>query len=263
VGHGRHAGSHLSVGGGEVGEHPASGRGQRFGRHPVEHAQGHVQGALLGDFPFQLDRLHHRHLLGERGEDSRGAATVGDHAVDPLDLAADQTAANELQHRARRPELREDVPAGAAVDDDQVPHRTLALVATSLLEGDLAGHEHVPGSGDGGGDEVDDARQWGHPRQPRHLEVDAQVFLQRLLGMQPDHADTGLHHLGLEARPCRAKRRGEVALGVDLDAEDLLAALGGEQAERGGDGGLAGASLAGHEDDPPPEQLIEQARRCA
>ena len=98
-------------------------------------------------------------------------------------------------------------------------------------------------------------------RQPRHLEVDVQVLLERLLVVEREHADAGLDHLGLEAGPLGPERDGEIALRVDVDTEHLLASLRGQQAERGRDGGLAGSALAGNEDDAPLEQFVEEGRR--
>ena len=48
---------------------------------------------------------------------------------------------------------------------------------------------------------------------------------------------------------------GEVALGVDLDEQRALAPAGGEQAEGGGDAGLADPALARDEQQPAIEQL--------
>ena len=57
----------------------------------------------------------------------------------------------------------------------------------------------------------------------RHLEIDVQVFLERLVGAQLENREVVLHHVRRKARRRRPERCGEVALGVDVDGEDPLA----------------------------------------
>ena len=77
------------------------------------------------------------------------------------------------------------------------------------------------------------------------------------VGAQLEHREVVLNDARREAGRRRTERRGEVALGIDVDGEDALAGLRSEQRERSGDRGPAGAALARDEDDPPPEQRCE------
>jgi hypothetical protein len=61
------------------------------------------------------------------------------------------------------------------------------VLLAPLLIGDLADHEHVAGTGNSGGNEVEDARQGREPGHARDLEVDVQVFLKRFVGAQFEH----------------------------------------------------------------------------
>ena len=65
----------------------------------------------------------------------------------------------------------------------QTGARRAGLLA-ALLVGDLADHEHVARTGNPGRDEVEDARQRREPGHARDLEIDVQVFLERLVGAQ-------------------------------------------------------------------------------
>jgi hypothetical protein len=179
-----------------------------------------------------------------------------------IHLGADDATAGQVHHRPRGAELREDVAGGGAVDDDQVPHRAAVLDPLGLV-GDLADDQHVAGAGKPGGDELEDPGQRGEAGEAGNLEVEPQVLLQRLLGVEREHADVGLHHLGLEGRRRRPQAARQVALAVHLDAEHPPSRLGAEQRQGAGDGALAGAALAGDEEQVAGEQPVEGADAAA
>ena len=233
-------------------------RGHPDGEDAVEEAGAEPDRRLRLHPVVEIERLRHGHLLGERADGEQRAPGIAEDGVDPLHLGADDPPAGEVHHRSRRAELREDVAGRGAVDDDQVPHGTATVGALRLI-GDLADDEHVAGAGEAGGDELEHLRQRREPGEARHLEVDAQVLLQRLLGVEAEHADVGLYHLRLERRRRRAQSAGQVALGVDLDAEHPPSRVGAEECERGGDRALAGPALAGDEEEVAGEQPVEGA----
>ena len=101
------------------------------------------------------------------------------------------------------------------------------------------------------------ARERRQASDARDLEVDVQVFLERLVGAELEDREVVLDHARCEPCRWRSQRRGEVTLGVDIDGEDALAGAGADERERGGHGAAAGASLARDEDDPPREQRGE------
>ena len=98
----------------------------------------------------------------------------------------------------------------------------------------------------------------GHQRD---LELEAQVLLQRLLGVHRHGEEVGLDLAGLEGGGPGLEEVGQVALGVDLADQGALALLRGQQGERRRDGRLADTALAGDEDQLAVEQIDGRGRR--
>ena len=146
---------------------------------------------------------------------------------------------------------------GGGVDHDEVPVGA-SLERLAQLPADLADGEDLLHARRGGGDEVErarhgsDAPEHGHPRL--HLEV----LTQRRLGVHLHREHARVHLAGFEPHRRVLEEVGEVVLGVDLDEQDLLALVGGEECGGRGDGALADAALAGEEEQP----AVEQAGHC-
>ena len=116
--------------------------------------------------------------------------------------------------------------------------------------------------GRGVGDEVEGAGQRTESGDQRDLELEAQVLLERLLGVHR-HGEEARRDLALGSNDGGAdlEEVGQVALGVDLADEGALALLGGQQGQRRGDRRLADAALAGDEEQPAVEQVDGQRIR--
>ena len=93
-----------------------------------------------------------------------------------------------------------------------------------------------------------DATEHGYPCL--HLEV----LAQRRLGVHLHREHARVHLARLEADRRVLEQVGEVVLGVDLDEQDLLALVGGEECGGRGDGALADTALAREEEQPAVEQ---------
>jgi hypothetical protein len=144
------------------------------------------------------------------------------------------------------------VAAGHGVDHDEVVVVLLDLVA------ELADGQDLLHARRGVGDEVERPGQRADLGQQRELELEAQVLLQRLLGVHGHGPEAGLDLAGIERGRPGLVEVGQVALGVDLAHERALAARRGEQPEAGRDGGLADAPLAGDEQQPSVEEVGHQ-----
>ena len=150
-----------------------------------------------------------------------------------------------------------DLAACGGVDEDEVPHRPAARILAPLLVRDLADHEHVPGTGHPGRDEVEDPGKRCEAGEARDLEVDVEVFLERLVDAQLEHRKALLDQARGEARRGRPECGRQVALRVDIDREHALAGADSEQRQRRGDRAPARATLARDKDRPPPKQRLE------
>ena len=139
--------------------------------------------------------------------------------------------------------------AGHRVDDDEV------VVLLAHLPRQLADGEDLLHAGRGVGDEVEGPGERADAGEERQLELEAEVLLQRLLGVHRHRPEVGLQLTGLEAGVAGLVEVGQVALGVDLADEGALALLGRQHAEPGRDGRLADATLAGDEDELAVEQI--------
>jgi hypothetical protein len=158
----------------------------------------------------------------------------------------------------------EPVPGGGGVDDDQVPGRLAREAGASLLQHhDLAEHHELPQTG-GGGEEaaVDRTRE-----DPAGEKVDrnhvADVLVHDRGRIQVDRGEPR-QHLGLA--PLR-RRPPEKASRLDggghLDEEDAPAAGPGGEGEGRPHDALADSALAGKDDQPPGQQLVEEHSRGA
>ncbi len=115
---------------------------------------------------------------------------------------------------------------------------------------DLAGQQHVADTGRDRGGEVDHAEaveRFAGPAEPvEHVEV----LHQRGLGVDRQREDLaavgadGDPALGVRQR-CDVEQRRDPLAALDLAEQYLLAPGGQGERQRGGDGGLAGAALAG------------------
>ena len=105
----------------------------------------------------------------------------------------------------------------------------------------------------GVGHEVEGAGQRAQPGQQRQPELEAQVLLERRLGVHRHGPQAGRDLPLGEARRPGLERPGQVALGVHLAQQRALAAEAAS-APSGGDRRLADTALAGDEQEPAVEQ---------
>ena len=164
-------------------------------------------------------------------------------------LVADQADLHQLADHPRGADLGDDVPARLGVDDDEVVVPLAHLVA-SLPTARIS---FTPGAASATKSNV---RASG-PMRPtsgtltnsrRYSRSESSVFI-----AMREQAAVDLPRLERERR--RVERGGERALGVHLADQRALAAAGGEVGERGGDRGLADATLAGDEQQLAVEQV--------
>ena len=208
----------------------------------------------------QVDRLGDRHLLGRRDDDEPGARRVLEDLGHPRRLLADHADLDELADDPRGGDLGDDVPAGLGVDDDEV------VVPLAHLVGELADGEDLLDARRGVGDEVERPGERADAPDERHLDEQPQVLLERVLGVHRHREQAGVELARLERQRRGVERRGERALGVHLAHERALAGPGGQVGERGGDGRLADAALAGDEqqaavEERPPSRGTGSRRR--
>ncbi len=81
----------------------------------------HVE--LAAQRALELDRLVHRHLLGQGDRQDAGLAWVAQERVDPLGLPAHRPDARDARVGARRAQHRESVAGRGSVDDREVVTR--------------------------------------------------------------------------------------------------------------------------------------------
>ena len=234
------------------------GVGEQLGQDPVDDddAERHVE--LVAGPLHQLDGLVHRHLLGRGHHVERGELRIGEQLHHPVGLVPHRADLHEVLDRARGVELADHVPGGGGVDHDEVPVGA-ALDRLAQLPHDLADGEDLLHARRRGGDEVEGPGQW--PDTPetgtractfRYSRSDASVSI--CIAKMPGYTWRGSNPTGR-----MLEQRGEVVLGVDLDEQDPLAPLGGEQRRRRGHRALPDPALPGEEEQP----AIEQGRRGA
>ena len=226
---------------------------EQLGQHLVHDHRGEQHVGLGAQPRGQLERLAHRHLLGRRDDHRGGDGRIAEDVDHPRGLVADPADLHQLVDRLGRRQLTDHVAGGRGVDHDEVVGALTDLVA------ELADGEDLLDPRGGVGHEVEGAGDRTHPPEQRHLQLELQVLLERLLGVH-GHAEQVRPELtGVEGQRPGLERAGQVALGVDLARQRALALLGREQGQRGGDAGLADPALAGHEQQPPVEQLDVRA----
>ena len=140
-----------------------------------------------------------------------------------------------------RGDLGDDVPARLGVDDDEV------VVPLADLVGELADSQDLLDARRRIGDEVERAGERADAPDQRHLD-------EQCAGTRAASPRCSSPWRTGRGRPPRLERQrrgvergGEGALGVHLAHERALAGAGAEVGERGGDGRLADATLAGDE----------------
>ena len=222
---------------------------EQLGQHLVHHHGGQVH-VGLGPQPLgQLQRLGDGHLLGHGDDDGRRHQRVAEDVDHPAGLVAHPAHLHQLVDGLGSGELADHVTGRRRVDHDEVVGALAHLVA------ELAHREDLLDPRRGVGHEVERAGQRADAPQQRHLELEAQVLLERLLGVHGHAAEVGRQLAGVEVEGTRLERVGQVALGVDLAHQRPLAPLGGQQGQRGGDARLAHTALARHEDQAAIEQV--------
>ena len=234
--------------------------GEGLGQHPVDDDRAERHRGLLAGPGDELDGLVDRHLLGCGDDVEGGERRAGEDVHHPLRLAPDRTRLHELADGAGGVELGEHVAGGRGVDDHEVPVGP-ALDRLADLPADLADGEDLLHSRRGIGHEVEHVGD--RPDAPHHgdAQVELEVLAQRRLGVQLHREHTRVHLHRVEADRLVLEQVGEVALGVDLDEEDLLALLGRDHRGGRGDRALADAALAGDEEQAPVEEVDHAACR--
>ena len=204
---------------------PAVRGGHRLVDRTIQHAQVDGDARSVAKAFVQLDRLDHRHLLGKGAEHDRRPDGIPDQRVDPLDLGTDEAAADECEHRLRGREVRLHLTARGAVDEDEIPDRRSSIRAPCGAPRRRSCRPRACRADPGTPVAMKSkTRASGVSRvSARHLEIDVQVFLERLVGAQLEDGEIVLHHARREPGGRRPERGGEVALGVDIDGEDALA----------------------------------------
>ncbi len=138
---------------------------------------------------------------------------------------------------------------GGGVDHHQV------VVALPDLPADLADGQDLPDAGGGGGHEVEDPGQGAQPGDGGQPQLQVEVLPQRRLGVHGHHPQVRRHPVGLERRARRLIEVGQVALGIDLAGQGLLAMGGAQQGQRRRCGALAHSPFAGDEEQPAIEEI--------
>ena len=177
-----------------------------------------------------------------------GAGGVLEDVEHPLRLVVDHPDVHEVVDGLGAGQLAGDVAGRRGVDDHEV------VVALPHLVGHLADGEDLLHARRGVGHEVERAGQRTEAAQQRDAQLQAEVLLQRVLGVHGHGEQVGLHLAGLEGERGALVGRGQRALGVHLADQGPLALAGREQPERRGDGGLAHAALAGDEQELPVQE---------
>ncbi len=204
-----------------------------------------------------VERLLHRHVLehGDQVDPAELRAQQVHHAVGLVPHGADLGQPGELAVDVE--ELRDPAGRGCVEHHGAVPAGVLvAAVAVHRLV-DLAGQQHVAQPRRDRGGEVDDAEAVEHLAGAAEPVVHREVLQQRALEVDREGVDVAgalraLHDAALLVGQRRhVEELGDALPGLHLAQQHVLAAGGEPQRERGGDGGLAGAALAG--DDVKPD----------
>ena len=229
-----------------------------LGQHRVHHHRGQLHAHLLLQPLLQLDRLVHRHLLGQRHRQHGGRAPVADELVEVARVLGHRPDLGDLGVGARRPQHGDAVAAGRRVHHARV-ERAVALVAPLHLRQlpDLAERDQLVQTGCRRGQVREDPAGVQQPRQPAGPQLVAQPLLLGVLGVQRERRQP-LGHLGLRvARRRLAEQPGDALLLGHLGDDRPPPGARAGQADGGGHGGLAHAALAGHED----QALVQERGR--
>jgi hypothetical protein len=151
------------------------------------------------------------------------------------------------------------VSCGRRVHDDRVEVVSGPALHPALFEvPDLPEHEDVFEARPRGGDVVHEMRGGEDLAEPLHVVLDVEVFLERLVrdDVHPPHAGRDLGRFVSEVAAPQQMR--EVPLPVDLGDAHLATGPGGNQRQRGGDGGLADPTLARDDEDLGVQELVDQ-----
>ena len=109
-----------------------------------------------------------------------------------MGLVAQRADVDELADRVGRAELGDDVTGRGGVDHHEVEVGP-ALDRLAYLPHDLADREDLLDPGRGGRDEVEHTRERPDASDHGHPQVQAQVLLQRRLGVHRHREDTRVH----------------------------------------------------------------------
>ena len=151
---------------------------EAVGQDAVDDGGVDVHAHVLFQAGAQVDRLVHRHLLGQRHRDHAGGARVGDEVVDPPRLLGDRAHAGDLRVGARGAQEGHAVSGGRSVDDGQVVRPRAAHPSLELGQvPDLADRHELVDPGRGGGQVLEDAAAAEQAGQRRGLELIAQPLL--------------------------------------------------------------------------------------
>src|SRR5947209_3596064 len=213
----------------------------------------HVE--LVAELGDELERLGDRPLLRDRDRDDRRPVGVAEEVADVARLAANRPDARDVPVRLGRLQQPEAVAGRGRVDDREVVRRRLRVAAGRLRElPHLPDRRELPDAWRGGDEVLEDPVAREHAPEPGRAGLVDQVLLER--------------ELRVDRHRVKIRRQLRLRVADALAAEHLWhpfllrhfaddraqAAASGGEAERGRDGRLADASLAGNEEKPLVEQ---------
>jgi hypothetical protein len=242
----------LALEGGEAG--PLT-RGEAGVRHRVhdERAPRHPQDAA--HLRVEVDRLVHRHLLGQGDDGEGGARGIDEERLHPLGVVPERAPRDGVDQRRGDAQELHGVAGGGGVHHHEVPARPASLLRLRLVE-DLPQH-HQLGEGRHHPQEVADEpvledRVVDGPEAQHHEPV----LAHGVGGRHVDGEEAGEDLADRAAGGRAAEERRDPFLRVHLADEHPLPRAGGEEGERGRDGRLPHAALPGHDH----ETAIEKGR---
>ena len=161
----------------ELIEHRLLPAGEQLREHAVRDTAARSTTVSVGEPRRQLEGLVDRHLLRRGHDHHAGLRRVAEDLEHPPRLVPHQPDLHELLDRLGGRELAGDVTGGDGVDDDQV------VAALAHLPQELADGEDLLDARRRVGHEVERASERTEPGDERDLQLEAQVLLERLLGV--------------------------------------------------------------------------------
>jgi hypothetical protein len=228
----------------------------------VDEQRAELDAAAANEALVQLERLLHGDLGGEGDEVQEGAGWVGEEAGQGVDEAAQGAAGEQVAEDLRHVEEHQRVAGGVEVDEDRAPARSaprlLALEQAQPVEhGDLSHRGRRPKQalqGPVAGDRAGD---------PTDLHLFDDVVDDRLV-----EVEVGGPHLAVRGDGDRlvadlrdAEDRLHARAVSELDDQRALSATGCLHREGGDHGRLADAALAGEQQQPTVEEVLQRGRR--